>query len=485
MLSEMEPDEAWLLDNWIPDDLGLQQRRGYAPSATGMSGNFVESMMEYSAAGANPKMFAALPNNIYDASSTAAVGAAVVTGLTNGRWQHTMFATPAGTWLVCCNGADAVRNYDGTTWTSAAITGVLPSTLINVCAHQRRLWYVQASTMKAWYLPVLSIAGAASEIDFGPLCDKGGELIAMASWSYDGGMGMDDLAVWVTSKGQILIYQGTDPSDISTWSLKGVFDAPEPIGRRCFIKLGADLCYLSSQGVLPLPQFLSQSSAGRDALSITNKITGAFRDAYRATGTRFGWQVLEYPKEHLLIVNVPIRERAEQYQFVMNLQTKKWCRWKGINANCFGLKGDVLQFGGIDGKTYQYGGVGVYDDDGDPVTALACQAFNDFGMVENKTYKSARATLTGPEGYVPQIKILTDFDSALPSFTPTAFTSIGPPWDTTPWDENDWGASQAVTRQWRPVTGYGTHASMCLASSVTTQLTWNKTDIQFEIGRAQ
>ena len=51
---------------------------------------------------------------IYDVSSSGAVGAAAVSGLTNARHQHTMFATSGGQFLVICNGADGVRTYDGT-----------------------------------------------------------------------------------------------------------------------------------------------------------------------------------------------------------------------------------------------------------------------------------------------------------------------------------------------------------------------------------
>jgi hypothetical protein len=484
-LSEMEPDEAWVLDNFIPGPLGVQQRRGTAAYTTGMTGNFVESLMEYNAAGSSPKLFAALPNNIYDASSRGAAGAAEVTGLTNGRWQHTMFATAGGTFLVAVNGADAVKNYNGTVWSDPAITGVTGTTLINVCGHISRLWFVRSGTLKTYYLPALSIAGAATEIDFAPLCKKGGELVAMASWSRDGGAGLDDHAVFATSKGQILVYYGTDPSSINTWTLVGIFDAPEPIGKRCFVKLGADLCYLSSQGVLSLPEFLPQNSAGRSKSAVTDKIVQAFQDAYRTAGTSFGWQILEYPKENLLIVNVPITERATQYQYVMNLRTGKWCRFTGINANCMALKGDALFFGGNDGKTRAYGETGVYDDDDEPISALACQAYNDFNIVQEKTFKKARALVMGPTGYVPQIKLMMDYKhDSLPTFSPPNFEEIGPAWDEVFWDVEDWGAALAVSNQWRPVSGKGAVASICLASSLTTQLTWNQTDIQFEIGRA-
>lgn len=481
-MSEMKPTDAIFLDNFIPDAQGVQQRRGTRAHASALTGNFVESLMEYNTAAENPKLFASTPTTIWDVTAAAA-GTSAVTSLTNGRWQHTMFATPGGHFLVCCNGADSVRNFDGTSWTTPAITGVTSSTLVNVSAHMERLWFVQQSTLKIWYLPVQSIAGAATAIDFSPICKHGGELIAMATWTRDGGSGPDDLACFVTSNGEILLYSGTDPDSVDTWQRVGVFKAAPPIGRRCFIKLGADLCYLSAIGVLPLPQFLSQSSAGVNNLAVTDKISGAFRQAYLSTGTRFGWQVLEYPQENLLIVNVPITERATQHQYVMNLQTGAWCRFKDLNAGCWSLKGQELFFGGNDGKVYAYGGPGVYDDDGDPVTALGVQAFFNYGTPQQKSFRMARPLFSGPQDYAPQVKMLVDYDAnALPTFSPPSFNSLGPFWDEELWDTVEWGSGLAVTNLWQSVTGTGVVGALALASQVTTPLIWNQTDVMFEPG---
>jgi hypothetical protein len=482
-ISEMEKEEALYLDNMIPDTKGVRLRRGVRTHVSGITGNFVESLMEYNVAGASPKMFAAGPNNIFDVSSSGAVGAAVVTSLSSGRWQHTMFATAGGNFLVACNGVDDVINYDGSTWTEPAITGVTPSTLINVCAHVQRLFFVRTGTLKYYYLAALSIAGAASEVDLAPLCKHGGELIAMASWSRDGGSGLDDYAVFATSKGEILVYQGTDPSSVNTWGLVGVFKAPEPIGRRCFIKLGADLCYLSSQGVLPLPQFLGKSSAGVSDIAVTDTISGAFKQAYADGATLFGWQVIEYPKENLLICNVPIAERSRQQQYVMNLKTGAWARWKDINAGCWAIKGDQLFCGGNDGIVRVYGGTSnVYDDDGEPITALGVQAFSDFGTPMQKHFTMARPWMTVPQSYVAQVKMLVDFDESLPTFDPISFEEIGPEWDVAEWDVAEWGSGSDATAFWQSVTGTSAVGAVAVAVQSTAQIVWNRTDIVYEPG---
>lgn len=483
-LSEMKETDAVVLDNYVPELLGVRQRRGQATFATSLSGTYVEALMEYNAAGANPKLFAAMPNTIYDVSASGA-GTSSLTSLSNGRWQHTMFATAGGSYLVCANGADSVRNYNGSSWSTPTITNVTSSSLITVTAHMQRLWFIQSGTLKVWYLPVASIAGAATAIDFAPLCKHGGELVAMSSWTRDGGSGLDDFAVFTTSKGEHLIYQGIDPSSSSTWGLVGIFRGPPPIGRRAFIKLGADLCYLSTQGVLPLPQFLGQSSAGVQKLALTDKISGAFSDAFAKYGSLFGWQIFEYPKEHLLLVNVPIRERAEQDIYACNLQNGSWCRWPGMNAACFGLNGDDLYLGGNDGKVRKYGGAGVYDDDGETIEGVAVQAFSQFGTDLNKKFVAARALTSGPSGYRPQMKMLMDFDTALPTFTPDSYTEIGPAWDEIDWDVENWGNSVTTGNGWKNLSGVGAVGALCFATSLTSEFVWNQTTLQYELARTR
>lgn len=482
--SEMEPQDAVVLDNFLPDLQGVQQRRGFAQQASGISGSFVETLISYNKSGATAQLFAAGPSAIYNATA-AGTASVSLSGLSNGRWQHTTFGTSGGHFLVICNGVDSVRNYDGSSWTTPSITGVSSSTLINVAQHKSRLWFVKQSTLSAYYLDTLSIAGAATEFPMSQLFSKGGELIGIASWSRDGGAGPDDYLVFVTSKGQVAVYAGNDPDTVDDWSLVDVFDGPPPIGYRCLIKLGADLCILSQQGLLPLPQYLGKSSADVASLALTNKISAAFQAAVRSSGDNFGWSVTEYPRENLLIINVPITERSTQHQYVINLKTGAACRFTGMNAGCWAVKKDTLYFGGNNGKVYAYGGTGVYDDAGSPVSAVAVQAFQRYGTPLQKHFKMARPLVAGPEGYAPAVVMLLDFNSdTLPTFNPPSYEVVGPYWDEEDWDSVLWASGLVVNNLWQTVTGAGVTGAIAMASKVTTPLIWNQTDLLFEVGEA-
>lgn len=476
-LPAMAVTDAIQLDNFIPDTGGVKIRKGKSEHATG-AGTFVESLMEYNAPGGTQKLFAASVDKIYDATSGGAASEAV-TSLSNGRFQHTMFATSGGNYLVACNGADDVLNYDGSSWATPTITGVTSANLINVAAHMNRLWFVEKDTLNIWYLATASVSGAATKLALGPLCKLGGSLLAMCTWTRDGGAGIDDLAVFVTTKGEALIYSGSDPSSATTWALQGIFRIPEPVGRRCFVKTGADIGLITSQGVLPLSAILPLASSGAAKVAATDKISGAFSTAYNGSSDAFGWQIIEAPKDRLLIINVPLNERVTAHQYVMNAQTGAWCRFTGFNAGCWSLLGDELYWGGHDGTIWKYSGS---SDDGDEIDAVSVSAFSNFRVNSLKQIVMARPMIYGPDGYIPLVALRKDYDLGTVNYQATASVSGGAIWDEAVWDEADWGIAIAPTAIWQSVGDIGTVFSVGLAVAVTDQFQLNAVDLMFETG---
>lgn len=141
-LADMPQTDAITLDNWFPRVSDVVTRSGFTSQATGMSGA-VESLFAYRTS--TQKLFAVASGSIYDVTSVGAVGAAVVTGRANSRWQYTNFGTPGGRFLYAVNGADFPLLYDGTTWlnvrsgTGVAITSITRvgtlATLTTASAH--------------------------------------------------------------------------------------------------------------------------------------------------------------------------------------------------------------------------------------------------------------------------------------------------------------------------------------------------------------
>lgn len=481
----MDQKDAIRLDNWVPDTNAVHLRPGFSTHATiNVTATAVESLIQYAPPStANAKLFAAIPTAIYEvtAAVTASSTAAVVTGLTNGRWQSAQMTNTAGSFLVLVNGADQPRKYDGTTWTTCSVSasGLTRTNLIGLHNHMNRLWFIEENQNHVWYLATSAIEGTLTK--FSLPFKQGGKLLAMGSWTRDGGSGPDDFAVFLSSEGEAAVYAGTDPSSSNTSALVGVYNIPEPIGRRCLINAGADLGILTSQGLVSLAQTLGTSSGASSRNAFTDKIGGAFKDQYFASGTAFGWQCIEYPRKNLLFVNVPISERSTQYQYVMNINTGAWCRFTGINSGCWQLLGDDLYFGGNDAVIYKFD-AGSDSDNGSRITATMQTAYSMFRTPRTKRIVSARPIFNAPAGYNPPVTIQTDYDTSEPSVNTVAVQTGGTQWDAAQWDSFQWAGGSVPSLAWQGARGTGMAISIAFGIASSEKLFYNGCHVGFEVG---
>lgn len=483
-LGEMAPADAVTLTNWFPATSDVIMRYGYSLHATGFPAQ-VDTVMNY-VSGTASKLFGISSGSIYDATSAGAIGAAAVTALTNSRFQYVNYTTAGGSYLVAVNGADKARYYTGSAWAKDGdgapydVTGVNTNTLININVHKFRIWYVQKYTLKAWYLATGAIGGAATAFDLSGTAQLGGELVGMYTWTIDAGYGVDDLAAFITSEGEVIVYRGTDPASANTWALVGVFRIGAPIGTRCGVKFAGDLLLITQDGVVPLSGAL-QSSRTNPRVAMTDKIQYAVSTSVSAYGTNFGWQLLPFPKENMLFLNVPVAEGSTQQQYVMNTITKSWCNFTGWEANCWELFNDNPYFGGnkFIGKAWD-----TYADNATSINCDGLQAFNYFGSPG----QLKRCTMIRPifltDGS-PSISanVNVDFDASDTtgplSFNPTTYGT----WDSGLWDTALWGGDLTVQKNWQGATGVGyCFAPRVKAASKTIRVQWVSTDLALEKG---
>lgn len=410
-IAAMPERRAIELENWFPTASDIRVRRGRRVHCGNLgSGGVVETLMVYHAVvAANSKLFAVTGGKIYDV--TIEYGATEqATGLTNNRWQHVNFATSAGKFLWCCNGEDDPRHYNGTTWATPSLTiaGYSAADVVHVEAHKERLWLVLKDSTDVAYLPTSSIAGTATVYPLGQYLTRGGYVVAIATWTIDGGDGVDDKLVVISSRGQCLVFVGTDPSSASTWALEGVYDLGAPIGRRCFTKAGGDLVLINVDGVVPLSLALSQERGAISTIALSRNIKNAINNAARDYRSNFGWELVSYPLGIYVLLNVPLSAGVEQQQYVMNTETGAWCRFTGQNMNCWTVFKDELYCGGNNGIVCK-ADVGSVDV-GTPITATGQQSYNYFrkpGVI--KEYKLVQSIVTTDSDARPSIGMSTDF----------------------------------------------------------------------------
>lgn len=373
-------------------------------------------------------------------------GISVFSGLGSSDFVWTNFSTSGGNWLVAANGVDDVLNYNGSAWSQPAITGVTSSTLNYVFLFKSRLFFLKKDTAQAWYLPVDSIAGAALSLNVGPELTLGGTLVAGAAFTYDGGAGPDDYCVFLSSEGEVVIYIGTDPSSAGTWDLKGVFRIGRPIGNRCLIKIGGDLAVLTQDGVVSLSNAFALDRAAEQKAAFTSNIRKAFADQYALTGGVTGWQILTWPFGHLALINVPVAAGTTFYQYIMNVLTGAWTRYKSINSLCWALAGDDLYFGTADGFIMLFGAAG--SDNGADINAISIGAFSEMGKKGVvKHVKSAMVFARAAGDYQLGVNMATDFrltDVAVATVGFGQGAGGGSVWDVALWDGATWSSTSAI-----------------------------------------
>jgi hypothetical protein len=475
----MGPADAIVLDNYFPDENEVRLRNGSASHATGLTHD-VESLMSYKS-GASSKLFAATTGgNIYDVTSSGSVGSAAVSSLSNGQFQYVNFGTSGGNFLWICNGADSPRHYNGTSWATPSISGVTGSTIVNVTVHKTRLFFVLVNSLKFGYLPVASVAGTVATFDLASIAAKGGTLTAIGTWTRDGGDGSDDLAVFLTSEGEAIVYAGTNPGSADAWNLVGVFNIGRPIGRRCVEKVGADLIVTTENGFLPLSKVLPLGLSAPSA-AISDKISGSVKEAARNFKGTFGWQSVLYPKGGYGLFNVPNSTVRDYHQYVVNLTTGSWCRFTGMNGNAWAVHEGELYFGGA-GVVYR-GDTGT-NDVGAAIEGSGKTSFQYFGGRGVLKQFTLIRPIIASDGALPvSIGFDVDFKNGTAIFTPSSVTSEGAEWDEATWDVDAWATGAEPIQTWRSVTGIGYNAAIRIRTSTTNQgVTWHAVDVQYKNG---
>ena len=454
-LAAMPEDRAVQLDNMMPRPSYLEIRGGSQVWASAIGSSDVETLMSWNGP-ASSKMIAAGGGGLYDATLQSDA-TELVTGLTSNRWQHTNFRTSAGSFLYIVNGSDDPRYYNGSSWTTPSISGITASNAININVHKKRVWFVLKDSTKAAYLATEAVAGTATEFDVGSQMPRGGYLMAMGTWSRDGGAGPDDYAVFVSSQGDVVLYQGTDPSSSTTWSLVGTFFLAPPIGRRCLIRMGGDLLVVTIDGIFALSKTLDVDRSQINRVAVTENITNAMAEAARLYRSNDGWQMAVYPRGTMLVLNVPV-SGTQFHQYVMNTLTGAWARFTGWDARCIHVHNERLYFGGDDGLCY------LADEGSMDVTsairATVQGAYSAFDTPQIKRFTMLQPLIVAANIAAPQIGISLDFAETSTLSTPTTVAAGGAKFDSAVFDVDVFGASESIINDWSSPVGIGRFASI-------------------------
>lgn len=482
-LDNMPPNDAVVLDNFFPQTSKIVLRRGYTQfCATGENAP-VGTLMEWGG-GSGSKLLAAVNGKIFDITSGTASSKA--TGYGSDIWSFTNFSTPAGQFLLAANdsGLDTPFVYDGATVAPIVAVGPTLANLCQVAIYQQRTFYVERNTLKVWYTDAGAYQGTLTSFDFGQFCTRGGKIAAIATWTRDNGFGgVDDLFVVVTTRGELLVYNGPNPGSSTTWAMQGRFVLGEPVkGPHCVVRTGPDLLLLCEDGFQPLSEYLTTGSTRAQVTDIAKKIGNAASDAVKSYKSNDYWQGCLYPAGTQLIVNVPTSSTVFQ-QYVVNTTTGAWCRYLNLNAYCWSLFNGSPYFGGAAGKVYQWD-TGP-SDNGSDIVGEVVTAFSYLGQRgRQKRYTMIRPVVETNGSLSYSLGVNVDYDTSATLPIVSSNVSSASLWGSGSWGSAIWGGTASfIQRRWNGVHGIGYAVAVHLkVATHTISVAVNSFDLASEPG---
>lgn len=454
---------ALMLENFWPTPSGIEPRAGFVTVAT--IGQAVRSLFEHRA---SASFFAASTSAIYRFTATTSGGGALtasVTGLTSGNWSTYEFQNSGGSFLLCVNGVDNMRRYDGATWLTitgtgtGAITGVNTETLNFVWGHRNRIFFLQNNSTSAWYLATNAIGGAATELPLAGVFRKGGRLLAGGTWSSDSGSGMDDRCYFVTDAGEVAIYTGSNPGDTANWSLVGVYDVGIPLGKRAIIYIGGDVLFATARGVIPLSAVVTKDPTELSASAVTAPIQGD----WNATVEQIAgdWRLGKWATTGMVFA-LPLGASDQAPNILAaNAESGAWMQITGWDAADMQQLGDWLYFGNAGGDICRAWTGG--QDGGMPYLCRARLAYDHLAEPSQTKTVSVMQSVWKVRGTIQYtMGASRDYSNAWGSPPASASTAdvagVSSDWDVATWDVSPWASdvnSYRIVSGWRGITGTG------------------------------
>jgi hypothetical protein len=461
--------------NLMPAEQGMKTRFGYREWVTDMvstTGEGVRSIIPYRAdahqlgATPNDKLFAATNEGIWDVTGStqtpSLVYPFVIVNEASGHGNSVQFVNDAGlVFLYYADEANGLLEYEAGVgiWNPAiGITGVDAADIVFVMVHKLRIWLVERDSTNAWYLDVGAITGPATKFTFGGKFQHGGDLVGLYNWTLDSGQGVDDILVAVGRGGDVIPYQGSDPSQTVSWSTIGTFYiGPIPLGRNMASEYGGDLRIVADQGLPSMTDLLSGIASSESAQVLNLKIARFLRAVVNDYALKWGFELKYNPNEGAVIVNTPQRTNGVYIQYVVNFSAQGWGLWRGVPGQAFEIWRGRMVFGTADNKLMRMDvtldGIPFTGIGGDKVDFSMLQAFSNAGApTRYKFGEFARADFLSNNPVEINTCFNYDYDISSMCGTPRAvledefsvWADAGAPRvDDGIWDQSIWAGSEA------------------------------------------
>lgn len=313
------------------------------------------------------------------------------------------------------------------------ITGIATSSLSYVWPFKGRLFFIEENSMNAWYLPADAVGGALTKFPLGGEFTLGGSLMFGASWSLDAGNGLHDTCAFFSTEGEVLIYDGTDPT---TWTKVGIYRIGKPRGPKAYIRAGGDLVIATDVGFVPLSNSIQRDYAALSPSAVSYPIETEW-NAFVRDRPSTDWNCEIWPEAQMVVVALPTGIGQTPTMLVSNARTGAWSEYTGWDGNCLELFDGRLFFGSQNGKVMEANVTGA--DDGVPYTGIYIPLFDDLkSPASMKTALMARAFIRSPVDTAPSVDMQFDYAYEPTPAPSSAVIPVGAQWGVGIWGVSSW-----------------------------------------------
>jgi len=360
--------------------------------------------------------------------SSATAGTLRLGAITGGPFQDNEAITSTA--------GEAVADGASASGSAIAITGVATTDLSHVWSFANRLFFVEGGTLSAWYLPVDSIGGAATEFSLAGIFRQGGSLLFGATWSLDAGDGLDDTCLFISTEGEVAVYRGTNPSSASDWAKVGVYQITKPLGARAIMQAGGDLIVATTRGLFPISQAINMDVAALEMEAVSKAIQ-PYWQSRAASDSATPWQIMKWPEKNVMIVSQPTGSASKFSCLVANLSNNGWSRYTGWDTQCLAYFVSNGYFGAADGCVYRMEVSG--SDNGTPYTCKYLGHHEGLAVpFMQKTALQAQLVFSNATPVAPLAFATSDYSEALQTPPASVAEYGGAVWDVGLWDDAVW-----------------------------------------------
>jgi hypothetical protein len=475
---QIPPSDCVLAYNLISSESGLRTRLGYRIWCTGLEGNGsgdeVRSVLPFTG-GSGGRIFVTTERGIWDCSEATpnlVLEFATPSGVA-GYGVASAMVTSAGRFLLYTDEVNGLHVYTASSnsWAAVSegtgplqISGIPPSRFVFVTLFKGRVWFVERDSSDAWYLPTGQLYGAATRFPLSAVFREGGTLVGLWNWTYDGGSGLDDSLVAVSTGGDVLVYQGTDPASASTFGLRGVWQiGATPGGRHIGTTYGGELLLLSRQGIAPLSR-LVVGTAGT-AEYATAKVSNLLGRLMATRASRTEWRLVQNPEDNALMVVVPRDYNAQDVQLVQAQASRGWFLYRDLPIHSAATWNGRLWFGTLDGRLCVHTGTvdALQDDTYESIDWSLITAPSTLGTPRQKRVGLIRPLIISESGEASyEARARYRYNPAELDPVTLVLDGGGTPWDTAVWDTDVWAGAPLPTQTLRGGGG-GTGVEVAIA----------------------